>query len=151
MNIRHLIFVCFSALMLTAVSCNKPSDGSNDLIFMWFEVSGKVVNEEGTPVAGISVYAESADPVKTDSDGMFLVNGGGAPAESTVLRFIDEDNEGVKYTPRIVTVPLEKYKDGQGWTEGYYRNSEAVVVSMTEDVEVTLPNTGTGSGQGEEQ
>lgn len=147
MKSRNFIYTLAASALLFMTACNKPSDGADDLIFMWFEVSGEVVDVEGNPLSGISVYAESADPVKTDSDGRFTVNGGGLPAESTILRFVDEDNEGVRYTPRIVTVPLEKYKDGQGWTEGYYRNSGDVVVTMTEDPAVIPPIPGSGSGQ----
>jgi putative lipoprotein (rSAM/lipoprotein system) len=108
---------------------------------MWFDVEGSVVNEADEPIEGISVYAESADPVLTGTDGGFSIRGGGMPAETTVLRFIDNDiTDNVSYISKSVTVDLVKYKDGQGWTEGYYKNRDKLVVVMTEAAEITPSN-----------
>lgn len=133
---RTAIRFVFLAIM-TAVSagCSKPDDTSEDLMFMRFTVSGKVVNESGEPIPGISVVAESADVVHTDANGRFTVEGGGLPAETTAIRFMDTDKEANgRYMARAATVGLEKYKDGQGWVVGYYRNKEEVVVEMTEEI-----------------
>lgn len=125
-----LIFL--SGALLCLLSCNSPSDTDNDLIYMWFDVEGTVVNESDEPVKGISVYAESAEPVLTGADGKFAIRGGGAPAETTVLRFVDNDiTDNVSYISKSVTVDIVKYKDGQGWTEGYYKNRDELKVVMT--------------------
>jgi len=125
-----LIFL--SGALLCLFSCNSPSDTDNDLIHMWFDVEGTVVNESDEPVKGISVYAESAEPVLTGADGKFSIHGGGAPAETTVLRFVDNDiTDNVSYISKSVTVDIVKYKDGQGWTEGYYKNRDELKVVMT--------------------
>ncbi len=131
-----LFFIPFLFLSLTA--CNSKDDDSDDLIFMWFDVEGKVVNEAGEPIPGISIYAESADVVTTDEYGKFSVRGGGSPAETTTIRCMDTDKEeNGRYMTKITVVELVKYKDGQGWTEGYYRNREDIVIVMTADPAVT--------------
>lgn len=151
MKFSSVIAIIASSVLLSMVSCNKPSDGSDGLVFMWFDVSGKTVDSEGMPVSGISVFAESATSVKTDADGNFTISGGGVPAESAVIRFVDDDNLGKKYTSRVVVVALEKYKDGHGWNQGYYRNSEEVIVTLTEDVDVKPLDPDNVTGQEEEQ
>lgn len=136
---HYLILV--SCMLLGLLSCNKPSDSDNDLIHMWFDVEGTVVNADDEPVKGISVYAESAEPVITGEDGKFSIRGGGVPAETTVLRFVDSDiSDNVSYISKSVTVDIVKYKDGQGWTEGYYRNRDELRVVMTEAETVTPAN-----------
>ena len=119
---------------------------------MWFDISGKVVNEAGEPIPEISVYAESAEPVKTDAAGKFSIRGGGLPAQTASIRCMDTDKElNGRYMTKTTVVELEKYKDGQGWTEGYYRNSKDVIVVMTEEPEITPVTPAGGEGQGEEQ
>lgn len=39
------------------ISCNRPDDGEGELEFIWFEVSGKVIDMAGSPVGGITVMA----------------------------------------------------------------------------------------------
>ena len=147
MKFRYLILACLACLLLS--SCNKAYDGSDELVYIWFEVSGKVVDMGGMPVAGITVMAESAEPVTTDASGLFVVQGGGRPAETAVVHFVDRDNAGKKYVSKSVTVDLVKYKDGQGWNKGYYRNKEAVTVTLTEDAVITPPTSDVGTGQEE--
>ena len=147
MKFRYLILACLACLLLS--SCNKAYDGSDELAYIWFEVSGKVVDMGGMPVAGITVMAESAEPVTTDASGLFVVQGGGRPAETAVVQFVDRDNAGKKYVSKSVTVDLVKYKDGQGWNKGYYRNKEAVTVTLTEDAVITPPTSDVGTGQEE--
>lgn len=140
---RFIVFLC---LLASLTACNKSSDSENGLIFMWFDVEGVVVDTDGNPIKGISVYAESADVVTTGSDGRFSVHGGGVPSSVTVIRFVDKDiTDNVTYTAKSVSVELEKYKNGQGWTEGFYRNRYEVVVVMHEDVPVTPPSPDVGS------
>lgn len=118
--------------LLAFSSCNKPSDENDALIYMWFDVAGTVTSPNGTPLKDIAVYAESADPVKTDSKGHFSIRGGGLPALNTSIKFVDFDKEeNGLYATKTVVVDLEKYKGGQGWIEGYYRNKEEVVVTLT--------------------
>ena len=139
-------------MILVLSACNKHYDGSDDLLYMWFDISGKVVNEAGEPIPDISVYAESADPVKTDAAGKFSIRGGGLPAETAAIRCMDIDKElNGRYMTKTIIVELEKYKEGQGWTEGYYRNSKDVIVVMTEDPDITPVNPADGAGQEEAQ
>lgn len=147
---RRSIFI--SGALLCLLSCNDLSDSDNGLIYMSFEVEGTVVNEDDEPVKGISVYAESADPVFTDAEGKFSIRGTASPAETTVLRFVDDDiTDNVSYISKSVTVDIVKYKDGQGWTEGYYRNRDQLTVIMTDVAEVTPSNPADEASQEVEQ
>ena len=119
--------------------------------FIWFEVSGKVIDMTGNPIEGIYVMAESAESVKTDSNGKFTVNGGSRPSETASVQFVDRDNEGKKYTSKSVVVELEKYKNGSGWNKGYYRNKNEVLVSLIEESIITPPTTDVETEQGAEQ
>lgn len=151
MLIRRGLKILAAASLLALSSCNAADDGSNDLIYMWFEVSGTVVDPAGFPIEGISVIAESAELVQTDVAGRFTVQGGGVPAESTSIRFLDAVEDDVKYLPKTVMVDLEKYKDGHGWNEGYYRNKGEVVVTLSREDSITPPTSDVATGQGEEQ
>lgn len=151
MLIKRGLYILAAASLLALSSCNTGEDGSNDLIYMWFEVSGTVVDPAGFPIEGISVIAESAELVQTDVAGRFTVQGGGVPAESTSIRFLDALDDDVKYLPKTVMVDLEKYKEGHGWNEGYYRNKDEVVVTLNREDTITPPTSDVGTGQGEEQ
>lgn len=139
MLIKRGLYILAAASLLALSSCNAGEDGSNDLIYMWFEVSGTVVDPAGFPIEGISVIAESAELVQTDVAGRFTVQGGGVPAESTSIRFLDALDDDVKYLPKTVMVDLEKYKEGHGWNEGYYRNKDEVVVTLNREDTITPP------------
>ena len=151
MLIKRGLYILAAASLLALSSCNAGEDGSNDLIYMWFEVSGTVVDPAGFPIEGISVIAESAELVQTDVAGRFTVQGGGVPAESTSIRFLDALDDDVKYLPKTVMVDLEKYKEGHGWNEGYYRNKDEVVVTLNWEDTITPPTSDVVTGQGEEQ
>ena len=151
MLIKRGLYMLAAASLLALSSCNAGEDGSNDLIYMWFEVSGTVVDPAGFPIEGISVIAESAELVQTDVAGRFTVQGGGVPAESTSIRFLDALDDDVKYLPKTVMVDLEKYKEGHGWNEGYYRNKDEVVVTLNREDTITPPTSDVGTGQEEEQ
>lgn len=151
MLIKRGLYILAAASLLVLSSCNAADDGSSDLIYMWFEVSGTVVDPAGFPIEGISVIAESAEPVQTDVAGRFTVQGGGVPAEAASIRFLDAVDDDVKYLPKTVMVDLEKYKDGHGWNEGYYRNKGEVKVTLNREDMITPPTSDVGTGQGEEQ
>ena len=140
MRLRAITYAFASLILMSLASCNKPDDGSNDLMYIWFEVSGKVVDQDGHPIAGITVMAESADSKTTASDGTFTINGGSAPTLTTAVKFVDSDNEGKQYMPKSVMVDLVKYKDGHGWNNGYYRNAEELTVVMMESQATITPS-----------
>lgn len=138
MKSRVIIYALASLFLMSITSCNKHDDGSNDLMYIWFEVSGRVVDHDGSPIAGITVMAESAESQKTAADGSFTVNGGCAPTLTTAVRFVDADNAGKQYMSKIVMVDLVKFKEGHGWNNGYFRNAEELTVVMMEsDSEIT--------------
>lgn len=149
MRSKALIAAIILGSLMTA--CNKPDDGSGELEFIWFDISGTVVDMAGAPIKGISVMAESAQEVLTDAEGKFTVNGGGKPAATAVVLFADRDDAGKKYVSKSVTVDLVKYKDGHGWNKGYFKNRDEVIVTLTEEAVITPPTFDSGTGQGEEQ
>lgn len=100
---------------------------------MSFDIEGVVVDEAGMPIRHITVEAESAEPVKTDENGCFSIHGSGIPGETTAIRFIDEYDDGISYIPKTVVIDLVKYKEGNGWDAGSYRNASDVVVEMTRE------------------
>lgn len=122
-------FLILSAIVLLS-GCNAEYDESNDLIFMWFEVSGKVVDAKGNPLKGIAVDAESAERCYTDAEGRFVVKGGGLPSGSTTVKCTDVDKEenGGYFNDKNAMVELVKVRDGQGWTEGYYEAKDVEIV-----------------------
>ena len=135
LNVIYSGLVLPLTLLLSA--CSAEPGAGNDLMLMSFDVEGVVQNEAGLAIKNITVIAESADTVKTDESGYFSVYGKGVPAQSTSIRFVDEYADGLNYIPKTVVIDIEKYKDGEGWTEGYYRNSAAVVVRMSLEEKVT--------------
>ena len=151
MRINRIASVFAAASVLALSSCNAHEESPGDFIYMWFEVSGKVVDASGFPIEGISVIAESAEVVVTGTSGTFKVQGGGVPAESTSIRFVDSDDKEPKYIPQTVAIDLEKFKEGHGWNEGYYRNRGEVVVKMAEEAMITPPTSDVETRQGEEQ
>lgn len=137
--IKKSIYFLGLVFMMSLASCDSPYGEENALMYIWFEVTGKVVDESGSPIEGITVSAESADPVQTDADGMFTLQGGSEPAESAAFRFVDDDNSGKQYISKTVMVDIEKYEDGHGWNLGYYRNSSELIVTMIEESVITPP------------
>lgn len=135
---RFLSFMLMAVMLMPAVGCNKDSGDDEEGLYMWFDISGKVVDQSGHPIRDIEVTAESAEPVLTDSDGYFSIRGGGVPASFTSITCSDKDEEvnGI-YRTTTVRVDLVKYKEGQGFAEGYYRNKKEVRVVMTQDAVIT--------------
>lgn len=140
--LRQLISISavVGLLLISATSCNKESGEMNEFAYVWFEVAGKVTDAAGAPLEGITVSAEAVESVTTDSAGMFSISGGCAPAESVALKFSGDDSDGNHYMPKTVMVEIEKYKEGHGWNQGYYRNRSEVVVSMTGESVITPPS-----------
>ncbi|MBE6238502.1 MAG: hypothetical protein E7113_00440 [Bacteroidales bacterium] len=151
MLIKRRLNIFAAASLLALSSCASLEENPSGLINMWFEVSGTVMDPAGFPIEGISVIAESAEPVQTDVSGRFTVQGGGVPAESASIRFLDAVEDDVKYLPKTVMVDLERYKDGEGWIEGYYRNKGEVVVTLSREDMIIPPTSDAATGQGEEQ
>ena len=139
MKFRAIIAACM-LLMMSLSSCSKHEESPNDQMFIRFDVSGKVVDTDGNPIKGITVMAESAESVLTDAEGLFEVHGGGAPSETAAVTIVDEDKGGRKYVARTVMVSLEKYRDGEGWNNGYFRNKEELTVVMMEETVTPAPS-----------
>ena len=140
MRARLLICACLLACASLLSSCNKPDNGVEDgLEFIWFTISGTVVDKSGTPIEGIKIIAESASSVITGADGKFTIDGGSMPSDYAVITLADSNTEQKRYITKMVTVEIVKYKDGQGWNKGYYKNKEELTVTMDEEFAVIPP------------
>ena len=103
---------------------------------MDFEVSGKVVNQNSSPIAGIKVSCSvNTEPgvssVITAEDGTFMISGTGI---SPVLDFKDVDGaeNGGEFADKTETIKADRIEDGDGkWYLGKYE-AKGVVIEMEE-------------------
>lgn len=90
-----------------------------------YEVKGKVTDQQGEPIPGIQVACDAmyVEPVYTESDGSYALNGGGFPREKIQVSFEDVDGEenGGLFAARSVSVETHQVQDGEGnWDFGVY-------------------------------
>lgn len=90
-----------------------------------FEVKGKVTDQQGNPIPGIQVTCDAMyiQPVYTESDGSYALDGDGFPREKIQVSFEDVDGEenGGLFAARSVSVETVHVKDGDGnWDFGVY-------------------------------
>lgn len=103
---------------------------------MDFEVSGKVVNQDSTPIAGIKVScrifaAPGIATALTSEDGSFFISGTGM---SPLLEFedIDGPENGGEFAAKTEEIKVDRVKKGDGhWYLGKYEAKD-VVVEMEE-------------------
>lgn len=92
---------------------------------MDFEVSGRVDNQDLTPIAGIKVSAVEDDVTAlTSEDGSFFISGTGMGA---FLKFedIDGPENGGEYAVKTEEVKVEQVEKGSGhWYKGNYEARE---------------------------
>ena len=101
---------------------------------MDFEVSGKVVNQDSAPIAGIKVscrvfYDPGVATVLTSEDGSFNISG---TAMRPLLEFedIDGPENGGEYVSRKEEIKVDQVGKGDGhWYMGKYE-SKGVVIKM---------------------
>lgn len=90
-----------------------------------YEVKGKVTDQQGNPIPGIQVTCDAMyiQPVYTESDGSYALNGDGFPREKIQVSFEDVDGEenGGLFAARSVSVETVHVKEGDGnWDFGVY-------------------------------
>ena len=88
MRLRYLfLLVAFVVL----VACNKDSEQDwTGMQYYEFEISGKVTDNSGSPIKGISVSA-SGSSVLTKADGTYELSGQGGTNTTVSLSFADVD------------------------------------------------------------
>ncbi len=100
---------------------------------MDYAVSGKVVNQESAPIAGIQVSSldHTEQAVLTAEDGSFIISGTGM---SALLMFEDIDGaeNGGEFADRIEKISVQQVKKGDGnWYMDKYEAKD-VVIKMEE-------------------
>ena len=103
---------------------------------MDFEVSGKVVNHDSVPVAGIKVSCSTrtepgVSSVLTAGDGSFVISGTGM---SALLNFedIDGPENGGEFADKSEEIEVEQVGKGDGsWYKGKFE-AKGVVIEMKE-------------------
>lgn len=136
----------FSAAAITQFACAYgpiPGDYQDDDMscmygtpVMDFKVSGKVVNQSSSPIAGINVSyriitAPGVSSVLTAEDGTFLISGTGI---RPVLDFKDVDGaeNGGEFADKSETIKADRVEEGDGkWYLGKYE-AKGVVIEMKE-------------------
>ena len=102
-----------------------------------YRVSGKVVNEDGEPVAGIEVsdpYEFNGVKDVTGADGKFSIESDGISyPDKLIVKDIDGEENGLY---RDKEAPLGKFtqvKKGSGWYSGFYEAQDVVITVEKED------------------
>lgn len=100
-----------------------------------FEVKGKVTDQQGNPIPGIQVTCDAMyiQPVYTESDGSYALNGDGFPREKIQVSFEDVDGEenGGLFAARSVSVETIHVKEGDGnWDFGVYEAEANAELSL---------------------
>lgn len=127
-----LVLLGFSS----AVSC-EPGSGAVCMYgvpTMDFEVSGKVVDQDSAPIAGIKVCCSTFDEpgvatVFTAADGSFFISG---TEMSPLLKFedIDGPENGGEFAEKTEEIEVVRVKKGDGeWYLGKYE-AKGVVIGL---------------------
>ena len=106
-------------------SCNKDSQQDwTGMQYFEFEISGKVTDNFGKPINGISVSALGSS-VKTNTDGAYTLSGQGGTNTTVYVSFADVDvaDNGGLYIGASRTVELEYVKGKHGPYLGLYRKT----------------------------
>lgn len=126
-------FILVSLGFTSVVSCERPPFVCMyGMMTMDFEVSGKVVNQESEPIAGIKVSCHSnTEPgyasVFTAEDGSFSIAGSIGP--SLELKDVDGPENGGEFADKIEEIQVHQIGKGDGkWYMGKYEAKDVVIV-----------------------
>ena len=112
--------------MLGYSACGSKDEEDDRMVCLYgqphanFRVEGSVLNEEGSPIAGVKVYVRDhyGDTTKTDRNGKYLFDAKNfAPYREFWV--MAEDPSGVYEADSLILMP--KYEGGDGdWYSGSY-------------------------------
>ena len=125
----------FSATALSQVACMYgPRQSDYGALTMDFEVSGKVVDKESAPIAGIEVSCSAktesgVSSVLTAGDGSFFISGTGV---SPLLQFkdIDGSENGGEFAEKFKVIEVDRAGKGDGNAYVGKYQAKGVVVEM---------------------
>ena len=118
--------------VMALVSCNKDSSQNWDgLEHFTFEISGKVTDDAGLPLADISVSALGSEAFSR-ADGTYVLEGSGGKVTCVFVNFSDKDGEdnGGYHIGTSVDVRLDYLKGRHGPYLGLFGKSgvDAVLI-----------------------
>lgn len=123
--------------------CNKDSEQDwSGMQYFEFEIFGKVTDNNGNPIKGISVSA-SGSSVLTKADGSYKLTGQGGISTTVFVSFADvdvEDNGGL-YGGASRSVELDYVEGRHGPYLGLFRKTGVDVTLVLGLTPVPDPNT----------
>ena len=124
-------------------ACNKDSEQDwTGMQYFEFEITGKVTDNSGNPINGISVSA-SGSTVLTKSDGSYKLTGQGGTNTTVYVSFADVDvaENGGLYGGASRSVNLDYVKGKHGPFLGLFRKTGVDVTLVLGLTPVPDPNT----------
>lgn len=140
MNKTNYLFLSFtnkilagllSLLGFSLAACDKMGSAEYGTPHADYEIKGKVVNNQGTPIPDIQVEVSDSipesgwmykDTIYTDANGEFHWKRGDFPRMTFQLisRDIDEEKNGGQFVPKTTFVSFRNadYRGGDTWYEG---------------------------------
>lgn len=128
---------------MSLTACNKDSEQDwTGMQYYDFEISGKVTDNSGNPINGISVSA-SGSSVLTKSDGTYKLSGQGSTNTTVYVSFADVDagDNGGLYGGASRSVELEYVKGKHGPYLGLFRKTGVDATLVLGLTPVPDPNT----------
>ena len=140
MRLRYLFLL---AVLMILTACNKDSEQDwTGMEYYDFEITGKVTDNSGNPINGISVSA-SGNTVLTKSDGTYKLSGQGGTNTTVYVSFSDVDvaDNGGLYSGASRSVELEYVKGKHGPYLGLFRKTGVDATLVLGLTPVPDPNT----------
>jgi putative lipoprotein (rSAM/lipoprotein system) len=140
MRLRYLFFF---AVLVIMTACNKDSEQDwTGMQYYEFEIFGKVTDNSGNPIKGISVSASGVS-VLTKADGSYELKGQGGTNTTVYVSFTDVDvaDNGGLYGGASRSVELEYVKGKHGPFLGLFRKIGVDVTLVLGLTPVPDPNT----------
>ena len=136
-------FLFLLSVLLILQACNKDSEQDwTGMQYYEFEIIGKVTDNSGNPINGISVSA-SGSSVLTKADGTYELKGQGGTNTTVFVSFADIDvaDNGGLYNGASRSVELEYVKGKHGPFLGLFRKTGVDVTLVLGLMPVPDPNT----------
>ena len=139
--LKRILFAASAVAMISA--CSKEQAGDP---YMLFEIHGKVVDAEGTPIKGIQVTSGLSDAQTTNVNGVFSFYGRTVPSSLVVLTFEDKDGEenGGSFVTLSKDIPLNLKTPGSesGNYKGTYFAGDLEVILLKKSEDISAPGSG---------
>ena len=139
----RLIHVFILTVLIALTACNKDSEQDwTGMQYFEFEITGKVTDNMGYPIKGISV-SSSGSSVLTKPDGTYKLTGRGGTNTTIYVSYADLDvaENGGLYSGASRSVELEYVEGRHGPFLGLFRKTGVDVTLALGLTPVPDPNT----------